>query len=199
MTASPPGSRRSGILVPLFSIPSTDSWGIGEIGDIEPIARWLDRAGQRILQLVPINEMPPQERSPYSALSAMAIDPQFISVAAVEDFEALGGEAGLGAPIRERLDAVRAAPAIDYATIRAVEEHALRRSFAHFRDREWSGGTRRASAFRAFSVEQSWWLDDYALFRALHARDGERMWTEWPAPLRDRDPHALETARGELA
>ena len=56
---------------------------------------WLDRAGQRILQLLPINEMPPQERSPYSALSAMAIDPQFISMAAVEDFEARG-EASLG-------------------------------------------------------------------------------------------------------
>ncbi len=41
MTSPQPGSRRAGILVPLFSIPSTRSWGIGEIGDIEPLARWL--------------------------------------------------------------------------------------------------------------------------------------------------------------
>src|SRR5688572_3383148 len=192
-------SRRAGILVPLFSIPSTRSWGIGEIGDIEPLARWLAAAGQSILQLLPINEMPPQERSPYSALSAMAIDPQFISMAAVEDFAAIGGEASLEARMREQLDAVRAARAIDYTTVRAVKDHALRGSFAHFRDREWTSGTRRASAFRAFCDEQSWWLDDYALFRALHARHGERRWTEWPAPVRDRDPHALEAARGELA
>jgi len=219
MTPSPPGSqrdetgartsrcdrdpassgRRAGILVPLFSIPSTRSWGIGEIGDIEPLARWLDGAGQRVLQLLPINEMPPEERSPYSALSAMAIDPQFISVAAVEDFEAIGGEASLDAGIRQQLDAVRDSAAIDYTTVRALKEHALRRSFAHFRDREWRGGTRRAAGFREFCDEQSWWLDDYALFRALHARHGERTWTDWPAPLRDRDPHALETARRELA
>jgi len=192
-------SRRAGILVPLFSIPSTRSWGIGEIGDIEPLARWLAAAGQSILQLLPINEMPPQERSPYSALSAMAIDPQFISMAAVEDFAAIGGEASLEARMREQLDAVRAARAIDYTTVRALKDHALRRSFEHFRDREWIGDTRRASAFRAFCDEQSWWLDDYALFRALHARHGERRWTEWPAPVRDRDPHALEAARGELA
>src|SRR5688572_33194945 len=113
-------SRRAGILVPLFSIPSTRSWGIGEIGDIEPLARWLAAAGQRILQLLPINEMPPQERSPYSALSAMAIDPQFISMAAVEDFEALGGEASLGTLIREQLDAVRVAARIDYADRKSV-------------------------------------------------------------------------------
>ena len=96
-------SRRAGILVPLFSIPSTRSWGIGEIGDIEPLARWLAAAGQSILQLLPINEMPPQERSPYSALSAMAIDPQFISMAAVEDFAAIGGESSLEAQTRDQL------------------------------------------------------------------------------------------------
>src|SRR6188768_9226 len=106
MTHSP-GSRRAGILVPLFSIPSTTSWGIGEIGDIESMTRWLDRAGQCILQLLPINEMPPGERSPYSALSAMAIDPQFISMRAVEDFAATGGEAALDSESRATLDSVR--------------------------------------------------------------------------------------------
>jgi 4-alpha-glucanotransferase len=86
MTRRAPVSRRAGILVPLFSIPSSRSWGIGEIGDIKTMARWLETAGQRVLQLLPINEMPGGETSPYSALSAMAIDPQFISMAAVEDF-----------------------------------------------------------------------------------------------------------------
>jgi 4-alpha-glucanotransferase len=185
--------------VPLFSIPSTRSWGIGEIGDIEPLARWLAGAGQRILQLLPINEMPPGERSPYSALSALAIDPQFISVAALEDFEAIGGEAALDTRTREQLDSVRVAPRIDYLTVRALKQQALLRSFAHFRDREWAGGTRRASAFRAFCADQSWWLDDYALFRALHASYDGRAWTEWPAPIRDRDPQALDAARRELA
>ena len=142
--------RRSGILVPLFSIPSTSSWGIGEIGDIEPMARWLDRAGQRILQLLPINEMPTGERSPYSALSAMAIDPQFVSMCAVEDFAAIGGEASLDPPTRSRLDAARSAPTIDYGSVRPVKLGALHGSFSHFRDKEWARGSRRSSAFRTF-------------------------------------------------
>ena len=198
MTSSP-GSRRAGILVPLFSIPSSRSWGIGEIGDIERMTTWLARAGQRLLQLLPINEMPPGERSPYSALSAMAIDPQFITIDTLEDFDAIGGEGALDDGQRARLDAVRMAPQIDYATVRGLKQEVLRRAFAHFRDTEVKGGTRRASAFRIYCDEQAWWLADYALFRALHARHDERAWTDWPEPLRNRDPQALDAARAELA
>jgi 4-alpha-glucanotransferase len=194
-----PRTRRAGILVPLFSIPSTTSWGIGEIGDIERMCRWLEDAGQRVLQLLPINEMPPGETSPYSALSAMALDPQFISLALLEDFAAIGGEAALEPEQRARLDAARAAPAIDYATVRELKRAVLGRCFVHFRQTEWAGGTHRASAFRVFLAEQAWWLEDYALFRALHARHGDCAWMNWPQPLRDREPSAIDAARRELA
>ena len=199
MTRSQPESRRAGILVPLFSIPSSQSWGIGEIGDIAPMARWLESAGQQILQLLPINEMPPGETSPYSALSAMAIDPQFISLHALEDFAAIGGEESLEPALRRRLDAARMSPLVAYRNVRELKRVALRRSFCHFRDTEWRGGTRRASAFRTYMEQQAWWLDDYALFRALHARYDERAWTDWPEPVRTRQPAALDDARRELA
>ncbi len=77
-------SRRAGINVPLFSLRSTRSWGIGEIGDIPAVADWLRAANQSVLQILPLNELAPSESSPYSALSAMAIDPQFISVSMIE-------------------------------------------------------------------------------------------------------------------
>ena len=89
MSRSSP-SRRAGILVPLFSLSSSRGWGIGEIPDIPPFARWLESAGQRVLQLLPINEMAPGQQSPYSAISAMAIDPIFITVPSVPEFAALG-------------------------------------------------------------------------------------------------------------
>ena len=54
-------------------------------------------------------------------------------------------------------------------------------------------------SFRAYVHDQSWWLDEYALFRALHARYDEQPWSEWPEPLRDREPSALADARVELA
>ena len=152
-----------------------------------------------MLQLLPINEIAPGDASPYSALSAMAIDPQFISLGRLEDFAALGGEARLEPDLRARLDEVRAAPAIDYAAVRDLKEGVLRRSFARFHDTEWRGGTHRSAALRAYIRDQAWWLDEYALFRALHAQHGERPWTEWPAPLRTRQPEALTGARHALA
>jgi 4-alpha-glucanotransferase len=199
MTPPPPGSRRAGILVPLFSIPSTRSWGIGEIGDIEPTARWLRAGGQRLLQLLPINEMPPGEASPYSALSAMAIDPQYITLDLLEDFAATGGEEALDPAVRERLERVRLAPGLDYQGVRELKGIALRRGFRHFYEHEWESGTRRSAALRAFIEEQAWWLDEYALFRAIHAQQEERAWTSWSEPLRARRPEALATARAELA
>ena len=192
-------ARRAGILVPLFSIASSRSWGIGEIGDIVDMARWLQSAGHRLLQLLPINETPPDETSPYSALSAMAIHPQFITLANLEDFAALGGEAGLEPGLRRRLEAVRAAPLIDYVGVRGLKHIALQRSFAHFREAEWASGSRRAAALKAYVAEEGWWLEDYALFRALHARHGERPWGEWPEGVRMRTPEALAEARAALA
>jgi 4-alpha-glucanotransferase len=191
-------ARRAGLLVPLFSIPSTRSWGIGEIGDLEPMCGWLARAGQRVLLMLPINEMPVGESSPYSALSAMAIDPQFITLAAVEDFAAIGGEDALDPEWRARLAAVRAASAVDYESVRALKSMALHLAFAQFQDYEWKRDTARAARFRAYTDEQAWWLDDYALFRALHAHHGERAWADWPQPVRDRTPEALTNARIEL-
>jgi hypothetical protein len=46
--------RRAGLLIPLFSCPSSTSWGIGDIGDLVPITSWLAAAGQRVLQILPI-------------------------------------------------------------------------------------------------------------------------------------------------
>src|SRR4029077_7795409 len=133
MTPPTPGSRRAGALIPLFSVPSSRSWGIGEIGDIASTVRWLEAAGIRILQLLPINEMPPGESSPYSALSAMAIDPQFITLEHVEDFKELGGEASLEVSLRGRIDAVRNAPRIHYGDVRDLKHTVLRRCFARFK------------------------------------------------------------------
>jgi 4-alpha-glucanotransferase len=187
------------MLVPLFSFPSSSSWGIGEIGDVTRLTRWMEAAGLRVLQLLPINESATGDTSPYSALSAMATDPQFISLDRLEDFAALGGEATLEPDVRARLDAARRSPVVDYAAVRELKARALERSFVRFRDTEWRAGTRRSAALRAYIRDQSWWLDDYALFRALHARHDERSWTEWPESLRTRQPDALAAAREELA
>jgi len=187
--------RHAGVLVPLFSIPSTASWGIGEIGDIPTFASWLASAGQDLVQFLPVNEMAAGQHSPYSAMSAMAIDPIYISVHALEDFQAVGGEQALSREARDALGAARAATTIDYERVRFVKREALRAAFARFVDGEWRRQTPRAAALAAFIERERWWLDDYALYRALHARHEDRWWGEWADGLPRRDPDALERAR----
>jgi hypothetical protein len=194
--SAPTGRRRAGLLIPLFSCPSTASWGIGDIGDVGPVTEWLASAGQRVFQLLPLNEMAPGQQSPYSAISAMAIDPIYIRVPGVPEFEALGGEAGLSPGDREALSDVRCAKRIDHRTVRRLR---IRRCAPRstLPEAEW----RRDSAreLRSYVSERAWWVEDYSLFRALHVREHERPWTEWPVELQRREPAAINRARRELA
>jgi 4-alpha-glucanotransferase len=191
--------RRAGVLIPLFAAPSSTSWGIGDIGDIQAVAKWLAGAGQRVLQLLPINEMASGQQSPYSAMSAMAIDPIFIRMTDVPEYVAIGGEQTLSADDRARLASARRAPHVDYPTVRGLKQQALGAAFDRFRDLEWSRDTARARLFKEYVDREHWWIDDYALFRAVHERENGRPWTEWPEPLRRRDPQALVDARRALA
>ncbi len=191
--------RRAGLLLPLFSCPSEASWGIGDIGDVAVVAAWLASAGQRVLQLLPMNEMASGQQSPYSAISAMAIDPIYIRVPDVPDFAAEGGERTLDGAARGALAAARGSGRIDYVNVRAAKERALRTAFERFRDAEWRRDTPRAAALRQFLAAQAWWVEDYALFRALKARAHERAWTTWDEALQRRQPAAIAAARRDLA
>jgi 4-alpha-glucanotransferase len=191
--------RHAGLLCPLFSLPSSDSWGLGEILDIPVIARWLQQAGQDLLQMLPINEMAPGQKSPYSAITAMGIDPIFISLRGVEDFAALGGERALERDARDTLTEVRAGTRVEHDRIRPVKNSALRRAFDRFHREELRRRGPRAAALRAYIDEQRWWLDDYAVFRTLHAGFGERSWTTWPEDVKARRREAIDRARRELA
>ena len=192
-------ARRSGILIPLFSSASERSWGVGDIGDLQYVTSWLHDAGQRVLQLLPINEMAPSQQSPYSAISAMAIDPIYIDVDAIPEFAALGGARSLSPDDRSLLARVRESAAVEYAAVRPLKDRALRAACGRFVDAEIRRDTDRARAFAAFLANQAWWVDEYALFRSIHFDQGERPWMEWPEPLRRRDRGALADARFALA
>ena len=188
--------RRAGILVPLFSIPSSTSWGIGEIGDLPAIGNWARAAGVSLIQLLPINEMADGQSSPYSALSAMAIDPIFISIGRVPGFEEEDQDLVSRAD-REVLDAIRRAPTVDHRSVRELKTVVLRRLFDRFA-RRWHTGDADVQALRSYIETQAWWLDDYTLFRALHADNAGRYWIEWDEPIRARHVDALREARQRL-
>jgi 4-alpha-glucanotransferase len=191
--------RHAGVLVPLFSIPSREGWGIGEIPDLAHFARWLAACGCDFVQLLPVNEMEEGQSSPYSAMSAMAIDPIFISLGRLDDFREAGGERALAAADRDRLADARAAAAVDYSTVRSIKRTALRMAFDRFLERHWRPGSARAQELRRFQEKAAWWLTDYALFRALHDENGWRSWLDWDEPLRRREPVTIAAARERLA
>jgi len=191
--------RRSGILVPLFSLTSSRSWGIGEFLDVPAFGPWMREAGQSLIQILPITEIPDAETSPYSALTAMALDPIYISLPVLDDFQSLGGESILREADSATLVRVRSASRIDYQAVRSLKGRWLRRCYAEFSAAELPISSERARRFEAFTRDESWWLDDYALFQAIRDAHALRAWWEWPEPLARRDPRALLLAREEHA
>src|SRR6185295_5887220 len=84
-------ARHAGVILPLFSAVSTSSWGIGELSDLAPLSQWLGSAGFDRLMLLPLGTVPDGETSPYSAMSAMALDPIYISIDRLEDLPRISG------------------------------------------------------------------------------------------------------------
>src|SRR6188472_3091500 len=190
--------RQSGVAVPLFSLVSSQGWGIGEFGDLPVFSRWLTAAGQSIVQILPIHEMPPIETSPYSAMTAMALDPIYITMANNPDFAGLGAELALDGAEQAEVKRLRQTPRIEYSSIRRLKDKWLRRSFDRFLKLEVSRGSPRAARFNAFADAQAWWLDEYALFRALRVMHDELPWTKWPEPLARADANAIVAVRERL-
>ncbi len=194
-----PKGRSAGILVPLFSLRSERSWGVGEFPDIGAAAPWLDRAGLPLLMMLPLVEAALGQDSPYAALSAFALDPVYVRLDDVPDFRELGGEDALSPEERRDLEAVRARETVDYPVVRRLKTTWLQRSFRRFRESGAAAGGERAADLQRFREEQGHWRPDYLLFRALKEAHNLDWWKGWGDALRTRQPAALEAARREQA
>lgn len=187
-------ARLSGVTLPLFSLRTADDWGIGEIPGLPLCAEWLSAAGQRLIQVLPVQELADGETSPYGAVSAFAIDPVYVGVSSVADLDPAAIDRVLAGAGREELARVRERAAVDYGAVRRLKRRALREGFAVFRERELDRDTPRARALFAFVEREKAWLRDHALYMALrHSHDGFGFST-WPEPERDRHPEILALA-----
>ena len=185
--------------MPLFSLRSARELGHRRDRRSGAVRAWLRRAGSPLPAVAAYRvRCRPASSSPYSALSAMAIDPVYVSMPDVQDFRALGGEVRLPLVDQIALRTARAAGRVEYGAVRQAKESALRLSFSLFYDVDWLRGTARAGSFAAFASWEDWWLDDYALFCALRAASRRTLVADWPEPVRSRQPAALEAARDEL-
>ena len=76
--------RRAGVAVPLFSVRSSQSTGIGEIPDIKLIVKWCVKTGNTIIQLLPLNDTG-FDFAPYNSVSSYALDPMYLSIQALKE------------------------------------------------------------------------------------------------------------------
>lgn len=191
MTSTP--ERLAGLTVPLFSLRTDASLGIGEIPDLVDAGALCRRAGLRLIQLLPIAELSGAETSPYGALSAFGIDPSYIGWTTVDDLPASALDAHAAEIAR-----LRASPTVDYQGVRTLKRSLLDAAYGAFRSQHLGRDTERARSFAAFVREQGDWLWDLSMFRALKDEHGGVAWWDWPAAMRDRDATQLEHAAAEL-
>ncbi len=186
--------RRAGMLLPLSCVRGARG-DIGSFADAPAIARLLRGAGCTMWQLLPLNEVSPGQDSPYAASSSSALEPVYIDLNSVPEH---GGDASLLPEERVLLDAARAAQKVDFEAFRSVKRAALNRAFAKFQQTEQKGGSSRARELAAFREANAAWLEDWALYRALHDRR-QLSWKDWEPGLRDKHPGAIAASRQELA
>jgi len=197
--ARPSGaSKVAGILVPLFSVRTSRSLGIGDIADLPELAKWSVDHGHRLLQLLPLGDLPEGETSPYSAATSFGIDPMYVAVDRLVDVSDEERHALIGPDADNTLARIKAASNVEYGTVRAIKKRILRAAFERFYVTEWEKNGARAQALKQFMSEQKAWLDGYALYRALKARYAENWWRGGPAGIRDREPSVLQATEREL-
>ena len=189
--------RIAGLNLPLFSIRSSSDWGVGEFPDLARVAPALERAGLHALMVLPLLEPSPGQESPYSPISAFALDPLYISLDLLPEMEALGGRAALGDEDRGWLRAARGAMSVRHDLIRPLKKRWLERCFDRFRA-DVPAESARGRDFDAFREAQGAWLHDYALFRTLKEHY-PLSWRAWPEPLRLRDEATVEAFRAAHA
>lgn len=169
--------RASGILMPVFSLPS--QYGIGCFSkEAYDFADQLEAAGQRFWQILPLGPTSYGD-SPYQSFSTFAGNPYFI------DLESLVQEGLLAQADCEACDFGSNAGLVDYEKIYRsrfqVLEQACRNS-----------GIAGDADFHRFERENAFWLEDYALYMAVKHRFGEASWTQWDDDIRLREPEAMQ-------
>ena len=175
-------NRCSGILMPVFSLPSP--YGIGTLGKAAyDFADFLHAAGQRCWQMLPLGPTSYGD-SPYQSFSTYAGNPYFI------DLELLIEDGLLTRDEVESQNWGTEPRYVDYGKIYESRFAVLQKA----KDRGW---VRDREAVAAFQAENSRWLPDYALYMACKRHFGMRSWTEWEdADIRLRkSPEVLERYR----
>jgi 4-alpha-glucanotransferase len=166
--------RGAGVAVPVFSLRSQSSFGVGEFTDLELFADWCQQAGLKLIQILPVNDTSATHSAadsyPYAAISAFALHPLYLNLSRVASaanrhvVEALEEE-------RKRLNSLED---LDYEAVMSCKMKAVKELY-HLQ----AASTFKSRDYREFFKANEHWLVPYATFCYLRDKNGTADFNRW--------------------
>ena len=162
--------RGAGTAIPVFSLRTADSFGVGEFHDLKKMVDWAVATGQNVLQLLPINDTTMtgkwQDSYPYNANTTFALHPQFIHLpdAGVKTDKAY----------RTLKDELNALPEVDYERVNNAKAKLLHETFSKIGE-----SVMATDEFKSFMDRNRDWLIPYAAFCCLRDEFGTPDFSKW--------------------
>ena len=165
----------AGTAIPVFSLRSEGSFGVGDFGDLKKLIDWAVSTHQQAIQILPINDTTItntwMDSYPYNSISIYAFHPMYIDLrqlGKLKDKEAL-------AFYEEKRKELNALPQIDYEAVNNTKRAYLKSMY------QQTGKKVLASAeFKKFFKENEHWLLPYAAFSYLRDQYGTPNFSQWP-------------------
>lgn len=166
--------KGAGVSIPVFSLRSKNSFGVGEFNDLKLLADWAKKTGLRLIQLLPVNDTISKktyvDSYPYSSISAFALHPLYLnlqSVAGKHDNHIIKSLAKKQKQLNELAD-------VDYEQVVKFKLSAARELFQAHKEK-FPGDEH----FKTFFEKNKHWLVPYAAFCYLRDRNGTADFSKW--------------------
>ena len=167
--------KLAGTLVPVFSLRTRKSAGIGDFGDLKTMIDFVASTGQKVLQLLPINDTTIThtwtDSYPYSCISVFAIHPQYANLHALPELK----DAKARAEAEKTRAELNALDKIDYEKVNDFKINYLRQIFNQEGEKMM-----KTAEYKAFFQDTEQWLVPYAQYSYLRDKNGTADFNQWP-------------------
>lgn len=167
--------KLAGTQVPVFSLRTRKSAGIGDFGDLKTMIDFVASTGQKVLQLLPINDTTIThtwtDSYPYSCISVFAIHPQYVDLHALPELK----DAKARAEAEKTRAELNALNKIDYEKVNDFKINYLRQIFNQEGEKMM-----KTAEYKAFFQDTELWLVPYAQYSYLRDKNGTADFNQWP-------------------